>query len=49
MVVQHQGKNVFDYYCDQIRNLAVGGTPFAFDDSCYVKGASSILITVSLA
>lgn len=48
MLVQHQGKGVLNHYCDQIRNLALDGTPVAFDASDSVKGASFIPINVSM-
>lgn len=48
MLVQHQGKGVLNHYCDQIRNLALDGTPVAFDASDSVKGASFIPIKVSI-
>jgi hypothetical protein len=37
---------VFESYCNEIRNLAVSGTPLAFDASGSVRGASSIPVTV---
>lgn len=47
MVVGHEGEDVFDRYCEEIRSLAMGGAVLEVEPDGCVKGASAILVNAS--